>query len=287
MLGLKSQSIAQSAPRFNQCGSGADIKVWCGNKYGVPNFYQKLLCYSSFPILTSRLDHSMTDNDSPVIRFKDVSKYYLTGETRVTALSSVNMQLNAGDFVTFMGPSGGGKTTLLNCIGGLDAPDEGEIFLNSRLISKMSDRELTELRRKEIGFVFQFFNLMPTLTLWENVELPLLLSHSSKTKDQRIHTLLDYVGLSDRARSFPAELSGGEMQRVAIARALVHQPSIILADEPTGNLDSENGTKILELMKKVSGEFQTTLVVVTHNPQIAGYGNVHFEITDGKLTRKE
>jgi len=229
----------------------------------------------------------MVDNDSPVIKFKDVSKFYLTGETRVTALSCVNMQLNAGDFVTVMGPSGGGKTTLLNCIGGLDAPDKGEIFLNSRLISKMSDRELTELRRKEIGFVFQFFNLMPTLTLWENVELPLLLSHSSKTKDQRIHTLLDYVGLSDRARSFPAELSGGEMQRVAIARALVHQTSIIRAEEPKGNLDSENGTKILELMKKVSTEFQTTLVVVTHNPQIADYGNVHFEITDGKLTRKE
>ncbi len=229
----------------------------------------------------------MTDNDSPVIKFSNVSKYYLAGGTQVTALSRVNMQLNAGDFVTVMGPSGGGKTTLLNCIGGLDQPDEGEIYLNSRLISKMSDRELTGLRRKEIGFVFQFFNLMPTLTLWENVELPLLLSHSSKTYDQRIHTLLDYVGLNDRTHSFPAELSGGEMQRVAIARALVHQPSIILADEPTGNLDSENGVKILELMKKVSAEFQTTIVVVTHNPQIAVYGNVHFEIHDGKLIRKE
>jgi len=228
----------------------------------------------------------MTEKNSPVIAFNNVSKYYLAGGTRVTALARVNLELHSGDFVTVMGPSGGGKTTLLNCIGGLDAPDEGEIFLNSRLISKMSDRELTELRRKEIGFVFQFFNLMPTLTLWENVELPLLLSHSSKTDDQRIHTLLDYVGLSDRARSFPAELSGGEMQRVAIARALVHRPAIILADEPTGNLDSENGVKILELMKKVSSEFQTTLVVVTHNPQIADYGNVHFEITDGKLTRK-
>jgi len=229
----------------------------------------------------------MTDNNAPVIKFNNVSKYYLAGKTRVTALSNVNLQLNPGDFVTVMGPSGGGKTTLLNCIGGLDAPDEGEIFLNGRLISKMSDRELTGLRRKEIGFVFQFFNLMPTLTLWENVELPLLLSHSSKTDDRRIRTLLDYVGLTDRARSFPAELSGGEMQRVAIARALVHQPAIILADEPTGNLDSENGVKILELMKQVSTEFQTTLVVVTHNPQIAGYGNVHFEIRDGVLTQKE
>ncbi len=210
----------------------------------------------------------------------------MAGGTRVTALKAVDMELHAGDFVTVMGPSGGGKTTLLNCIGGLDAPDAGEIFLNDRLISKMSDRELTQLRRKEIGFVFQFFNLMPTLTIWENVELPLLLSHSSRTSDERIRTLLEYVGLQNRARSFPAELSGGEMQRVAIARALVHQPAIILADEPTGNLDSENGVKILELMKKVSVEFQTTLVVVTHNPQIADYGNCHFEIRDGELKNK-
>lgn len=229
----------------------------------------------------------MADNSSTVIKFSKVSKYYMAGGTRVTALKNVDMELHLGDFVTVMGPSGGGKTTLLNCIGGLDAPDEGEIFLNGRLISKMSDRELTQLRRQEIGFVFQFFNLMPTLTLWENVELPLLLSHSSKAADKRIHTLLEYVGLQDRAHSFPAELSGGEMQRVAIARALVHQPAIILADEPTGNLDSENGIKILELMKKVSVEFQTTLVVVTHNPQIAEYGNCHFEIRDGELTRKE
>ena len=228
----------------------------------------------------------MADNHSLVIKFSNVSKYYMAGGMRVTALKNVNMELHTGDFVTVMGPSGGGKTTLLNCIGGLDAPDAGDIFLNDRLISKMSDRELTQLRRQEIGFVFQFFNLMPTLTIWENVELPLLLSHSSKTGDQRIQTLLDYVGLIDRAHSFPAELSGGEMQRVAIARSLVHQPSIILADEPTGNLDSENGIKILELMKKVSVEFQTTLVVVTHNPQIASYGNVHFEIRDGELKRK-
>jgi len=228
----------------------------------------------------------MANIKSPVIRFHNVSKYYVSGTARVTALSGIHLELERGDFATIMGPSGGGKTTLLNCIGGLDTPDTGDIFLNGRLISKMSDRELTELRRKEIGFVFQFFNLMPTLTIFENIELPLLLSHSTKTQGSRIHTLLDYVGLMDRAHSFPAELSGGEMQRVAIARALVHQPSIILADEPTGNLDSENGLKILELMKQVCVEFQTTLVVVTHNPQIATYGNRHFEIRDGKLTTK-
>ena len=147
----------------------------------------------------------------------------------------------------------------------------------------MSDRELTELRRKEIGFVFQFFNLMPTLSVRENVELPLLLTHSSRAEGERIDTLLDYVGLLNRAASFPAELSGGEMQRVAIARALVHRPSLLLADEPTGNLDSENGIKILELMKKASADFHSTVVMVTHNPVVATYGNRHFEIRDGKL----
>ena len=222
-----------------------------------------------------------------IVRFDRVFKYFQAGETRITALSDVSLSLEKKDFVTVMGPSGGGKTTLLNCMGGLDQPDEGEIYLNGHPVSGMNDRELTQLRRRDNGFVFQFFNLMPTLSVLENIELPLLLSHAAGENRGRIQPLLEYVGLGHRAGSFPAELSGGEMQRVAIARALVHQPAIILADEPTGNLDSENGVKILELMKKVSVEFQTTLVVVTHNPQIAAYGNCHFEIRDGELTRKE
>ncbi|HIE80184.1 MAG TPA: ABC transporter ATP-binding protein, partial [Nitrospinaceae bacterium] len=199
---------------------------------------------------------------------------------------AVNLSLHAGDFVTIMGPSGGGKTTLLNLLAGLDLPDKGQIILNGRKVSDLSDHDLTLLRRKEIGIVFQFFNLMPTLTVMENVELPLLLAHSSRTDGQRIKTLLNYVGLWHRADSFPAELSGGEMQRVAIARALVHQPAILLADEPTGNLDSENGMKILDLMKQASTDFQTTVILVTHNPQVAKIGNRHFEIRDGKLTNK-
>ena len=219
----------------------------------------------------------------PIIQLQSVSKFYQAGQVRVTALDRVTLELERGDFVTVMGPSGGGKTTLLNCLGGLDLPDEGEIRLNGRLISGMSDRELTLLRRREIGFVFQFFNLMPTLTVWENVELPLLLSHASGKAEARIQTLLDYVGLGQRAESFPAELSGGEMQRVAIARAFVHQPSIILADEPTGNLDSENGRRILDLLRQASRDFNTTIVVVTHNPEAARYGNRHFEIRDGVL----
>ena len=219
-----------------------------------------------------------------IIQFVDVFKSYQNGATSVTALKGVNLSFDAGDFVTIMGPSGGGKTTLLNLLAGLDLPDRGQIYLQERKVSDLSDHDLTLLRRKEIGFVFQFFNLMPTLTIQENGELPLLLSHSSKTAGSRVQTLLEYVGLWNRAQSFPAELSGGEMQRIAIARALVHQPVILLADEPTGNLDSENGQKIIELMKRAATDFNTTVILVTHNPQIAEFGNRHFEIRDGKLT---
>ena len=218
-----------------------------------------------------------------IIQFIDVYKSYRNGATPVTALQGVNLSFEAGDFVTIMGPSGGGKTTLLNLLAGLDLPDRGQIILQRRKISDLSDHDLTLLRRKEIGFVFQFFNLMPTLTVQENVELPLLLAHSSKTEGSRVKTLLEYVGLWNRAQSFPAELSGGEMQRVAIARALVHQPVILLADEPTGNLDSENGQRIIELMERAATDFNTTVILVTHNPKIAECGNKQFEIRDGKL----
>ena len=223
----------------------------------------------------------------PIVRTKDVYKYYRTGDTQVTALSGVSLEFQQGDFVSIMGPSGGGKTTFLNCLGGLDLPDQGEIYFKNRLLNKMGDNELTELRRKEIGFVFQFFNLMPTLTVQENVELPLLISHSARTQSKQVQILLDYVGLFHRARSFPAELSGGEMQRVAIARSLVHRPSIVLADEPTGNLDSANGIKTLELMKNASVDFDTTVVMATHNLNIADYGNRHFEIRDGQATPRK
>jgi len=218
-----------------------------------------------------------------IIQFIDVYKSYRNGVAPVTALQGVNLSFEAGDFVTIMGPSGGGKTTLLNLLAGLDLPDRGQIILQGRKISDLSDHDLTLLRRKEIGFVFQFFNLMPTLTVQENVELPLLLAHSSKTEGSRVKTLLEYVGLWNRAQSFPAELSGGEMQRVAIARALVHQPVILLADEPTGNLDSENGQRIIELMECAATDFNTTVILVTHNPKIAECGNKHYEIRDGKL----
>jgi putative ABC transport system ATP-binding protein len=229
----------------------------------------------------------MHSQENPIIKTENISKYYQAGQNQVVALSGISLEIEQGDFATIMGPSGGGKTTLLNCIGGLDTPDDGEIYFNGQRMTSMQDKQLTQLRREQIGFVFQFFNLLPTLTLRENVEMPLLLAQSSKGKENRIDTLLDYVGLLHRAQSFPSELSGGEMQRVAIARALVHQPALLLADEPTGNLDTENGIKILELMMQASSDFQTTLVVVTHNPQIAKYGNRHFVIRDGKLMTDE
>jgi putative ABC transport system ATP-binding protein len=229
----------------------------------------------------------MRSQENLIIKIENISKYYQAGQNQVAALSGISLEIERGDFATIMGPSGGGKTTLLNCIGGLDTPDDGKIYFNGQPMTAMRDKQLTQLRREQIGFVFQFFNLLPTLTLRENVELPLLLAQSSKGKEKRIDTLLDYVGLLHRAQSFPSELSGGEMQRVAIARALVHQPALLLADEPTGNLDTENGIKILELMIQASSDFKTTLVVVTHNPQIAKYGNRHFVIRDGKLMTDE
>ncbi len=225
----------------------------------------------------------MIEENDFVIQLDRVSKFYPAGNERVKALDGVSMEVTRGEFVSVIGPSGGGKTTLLNCIAGLDHPDEGEIFLNRKPISKMNDAQLTGLRRQEIGFIFQFFNLLPTLTLWENVELPLLLGNSGGSNEDNIKRLLEYAGLYHRAQSFPAELSGGEMQRVAIARALVHKPSLILADEPTGNLDTENGQKILDLLVQVCEDFKTTILLVTHNPQAAALGQRCFEIRDGAL----
>ncbi len=218
-------------------------------------------------------------------RFVGVSKKYSSGSVRSVALDDVSFEICQGDFATVMGPSGGGKTTLLNVLGGLDKPDSGEVYVSDKKISELNDKELTQLRREDIGFVFQFFNLMPTMTVRENVELPLLLNGDSNLNSENVVKLLDYVGLLHRGESFPAELSGGEMQRVAIARSLVHKPSLILADEPTGNLDSENGEKILDLMRDISQDFKATFVMVTHNPEAARYGNLKLEIRDGKMTQ--
>jgi putative ABC transport system ATP-binding protein len=219
-----------------------------------------------------------------MIRLIHVRKVYPQGENEVTALAGITLDILKGEFVVIMGPSGSGKSTLLHLMGGLDRPTQGEILLEGRIVSQMPDDEATLLRREKIGFVFQFFNLLPTLTALENVMLPLILDGRSKSKAHpRAELLLERVGLRDRRNHLPEELSGGEIQRVAIARALVFNPPILLADEPTGNLDSKTGESILDLIHAVNVEEKCTVVMVTHNLRAAGYGRRIIHLRDGLI----
>jgi len=217
-----------------------------------------------------------------MIRLLDVHKVYGQGRSEVTALNGISLDIAEGDFVVIMGPSGSGKSTLLHLVGGLDRPSRGEVLVDGRLISQLPDHDLTLFRRAKIGFVFQFFNLLPLLTARENVMLPLILD--GQNRDQaaaRADLLLKRVDLGARAEHTPEELSGGEMQRIAIARALVFSPLILLADEPTGNLDSKNGESVLELIQQVNREERSTVVMVTHNLQAAEHGNRIVYLRDG------
>jgi putative ABC transport system ATP-binding protein len=219
-----------------------------------------------------------------VIALDDVHKVYHQGATRVRALDGVSLVVSAGEFVSVVGPSGSGKTTLLHLVAGLDVPSAGEIRLNGVPISRMSDDELTIFRRRHIGVVFQFFNLLPTLSAEENVALPLILDRrSARDVRARVVAALDQVGLAHRARHRPDELSGGEMQRVAIARALVVEPVVILADEPTGNLDTHTGEEILELIRAANQERGTTVVLVTHDPSAAAQASRTITLRDGRV----
>src|SRR5262245_53854970 len=206
------------------------------------------------------------------------------GEPEVCALSAVSLDISAGEFVSVVGPSGSGKSTLLHLLGGLDQPTSGEIVIGDTPISGMTDDEITVFRRRKIGFVFQFFNLLPTLTAEENVALPLLLDGRS-WRDVRagVEAVLDQVGLGRRRRHRPDELSGGEMQRVAIARALVIDPVLILADEPTGNLDSRTGEQILGLIRDANQQRGATVLLVTHDPRAASYGSRTVTMQDGAV----
>jgi len=219
-----------------------------------------------------------------VISLVDVQKVYRQGKSEITALAEVSLQIPRGEFSVVMGPSGSGKSTLLHLMGGLDRPTEGEVLVDGRIISQLPDHALTLFRRQRIGFVFQFFNLLPTLTAAENVMLPLILGGQPKPQARvRAVTLLDRVGLGSRRDHLPEELSGGENQRVAIARALVFAPPIFLADEPTGNLDSRTGETILELIRRINREDGCTVVMVTHNPQAAHYGHRVISLRDGVI----
>ncbi|HXJ35351.1 MAG TPA: ABC transporter ATP-binding protein [Candidatus Eisenbacteria bacterium] len=219
-----------------------------------------------------------------MISLRHVTKTYRQGDVDVKALAGVSLDLEAGAFVTIVGPSGSGKSTLLHLMGGLDLPTSGEVIIEGTPISRMTDDEVTIFRRRSIGFVFQFFNLMPTLSAEENVSLPLLLDGKrARDVQARVVAALDAVGLSHRRTHRPDELSGGEMQRVAIARALVIEPKLILADEPTGNLDSATGDAILGLIQAANRERGATVVMVTHDAKAAAYGTRMVSMRDGAV----
>jgi len=221
-----------------------------------------------------------------MIRCLDVRKAYQQGENEITALAGISLEIPKGAFAVIMGPSGSGKSTLLHLIGGLDRPSSGDLLVDNRLIGQMADDQVTLFRRKKIGFVFQFFNLLPTLTALENVALPLVLDGQGKTEaEARARALLKKVGLEERQQHLPEELSGGEIQRIAMARALAFDPPILLADEPTGNLDSKNGTAILSLIRQISTDEGCTVVMVTHSEEAAGYGDRRIYLRDGRIEK--
>jgi putative ABC transport system ATP-binding protein len=219
-----------------------------------------------------------------ILETKNLVKEYRMGEVQVTALAGVDFSIEQGEFVAIMGPSGSGKSTLLHLLGGLDTPTSGEVYLAGQPLSALSDAEITRVRRKKVGFIFQFYNLLPTLTAAENVGLPLLIDGQAMGAQRgRILDLLDLVGLKDRADHRPDQLSGGQQQRVAIARAFANQPEIVLADEPTGNLDSRAGTAILELLRRTCEELQATIAMVTHDPKAASYASRVIFLSDGQI----
>ncbi len=219
-----------------------------------------------------------------LVKVEDLRRDYRLGNEVVRALDGISFSVEQGTFVTVMGPSGSGKSTLLHLLGGLDRPTEGSVIIENDDLASLDDEDLTALRRRKLGFIFQFFNLLPTLSAWENVSLPLLLDgrRLSEVKPHAVE-LLEKVGLADRAEHKPGQLSGGEMQRVAIARSLVANPILMLADEPTGNLDSKSGEQILELLRSTVGEEGRTLIMVTHDRKAASMGDRLISLQDGRL----
>ena len=220
----------------------------------------------------------------PVLAAETLTKIYVTGEARVSALAGVSFELEAGDFVALMGPSGCGKSTLLHISGAMDRPTGGTLRLNDRDLSSMGDDELTRVRREQVGFVFQFFNLLPTLTVGDNIALPCLLSGvNDQEAERRARALAERVGIAHRLSHYPQQISGGEMQRAAIARALVHQPSLLVADEPTGNLDSENGANVLALIGELNKELGVTVLMATHAADVAAAASRVLRMKDGRF----
>ncbi len=222
--------------------------------------------------------------DKKLIVLNEVSKVFKVGEENFTALHEVSLEIDSGAFMSFVGPSGSGKTTLLNLIGGLDVPTTGNIFFKERGLSSMSREQMAEYRRENIGFIFQTYNLLPVYSVYENVLFPLLLN-GDKEKDvrDRVMEIVAKVGLTDQLKKRPAQLSGGQCQRVAIARALVKDPLVILADEPTANLDTENSLQILELMRQLNRQYQAAVIFSTHDEKVTRYVRREVKLEDGRI----
>jgi putative ABC transport system ATP-binding protein len=220
----------------------------------------------------------------PMIQCRGLSKSYHKGSTVVTPLEALDLDVPKGEFLALMGPSGSGKTTLLNLLSGIDSPTSGSLLIAGTEIAKLSRSELTRWRAKHVGYIFQLYHLVPVLTAFENVELPLLLSHMSKReRHERVENALSLVALGDRMHHTPSELSGGQEQRVAIARAIVADPEILVADEPTGDLDRESATRILELLRQLAAEFEKTIVMVTHDAKAAAAADRTLHLEKGQL----
>jgi putative ABC transport system ATP-binding protein len=220
-----------------------------------------------------------------LVAIRNVVKGYVRGKQRVEVLHGLNLDVEAGEFLALMGPSGSGKTTLLNLIGGLDRPDEGEISVAGQRIDQLSSGQLAKWRARHVGFIFQFYNLLPVLTAERNVEVPLLLTKlSSRERKRNVHAALELVGLADRAKHKPSELSGGQQQRVAIARAIIADPTLLVCDEPTGDLDRETSESILDLLQMLNRNHGKTIVMVTHDPRAAEHASRRLYVDKGTLT---
>lgn len=223
-----------------------------------------------------------------LIQIQNVSKSYWRDSFEIPVLNNINLNVEPGEFVALMGPSGSGKTTLLNLIAGIDRPSGGEVLIEGKDITKLSESELAKWRANNVGFVFQFYNLIPVLTAFENVELPLLLTKLSKAERKKhVETALTIVGLADRIHHYPRQLSGGQEQRVAIARAIVSDPLILVADEPTGDLDRHSADEILTLMERLNTEFKKTILMVTHDPHAAERARIMRHLDKGDLIKSD
>jgi putative ABC transport system ATP-binding protein len=223
-----------------------------------------------------------------VINIKNLVKRFPVGTDYFTALQNVNLKLTEGEFIGLVGPSGSGKTTLLNIIGGLDSATEGSVSVLGNSMDNTSHNERAIIRRKYMGFIFQSYNLLPVYSVFENVELPLILNHVEKSeREKKVSQAIEWVGLSDKKNSKPADMSGGECQRTAIARAIVHEPALLLADEPTANLDAKNSHNIMKILSKLNSEISTSFVFATHDEKIMGYLKRIIHLEDGKIINDE